>query len=236
MARTDGDDGDPTETADDGLPEIVIRALDGALQLQQGIVVRHVDGIREDRPDAGPREVIEELERQFLKTVTIAGAAVGGAAAVPGVGTTAAVALGAAEIVGFLEASTLFTLAVAHVHGIDVEDIERRRALVLSVLLGAAGVEAAGQSLKRLPGPWGKVIAGRLPMPSVKNLNRSLLRRFLLRFGTRQGAFAFGRLAPFGIGAVIGGSGNRVLGHKAIRGAKEAFGPPPHAFADELQL
>lgn len=226
-AGTSGHGGPPSEEA---LPQALAQALDRALSIQQRIVVRQVETIRRDRPFATPAEVIEALERRFLRAVVMAGAAVGGTAAIPGVGTATAVALGAGEVVGFLEAATVFTLAVAQVHGISVEDVERRRALVLSVLLGLAGRQLPVPAGQPSSGSWGRTIAGSLPAASLRQLNRSLLRRFILRFGTRQGAFAVGRLAPFGIGAVIGGSGNRVLGHRVVHGAREAFGPPPASF------
>lgn len=218
------------DAIDDGLPDVVVRALDGALTVQQKAVVRHVEGIRREHPDFTPRQVIEELQELFLNSVTIAGAAVGGTAAVPGLGTVAALALGAGEVVGFLDAVALFTLAVAHVHGIDVEDVERRRALVLTVLMGESGREAVGKAAQRLPGPIGGIVAGKLSTPTLRELNSGLLRGFLRRFLIRRGALVFGRLAPFGVGAVIGGTGNRMLARNVIRGAKETFGPPPAAF------
>lgn len=39
----------------------------------------------------------------------------------------------------FLEATALFVLAVAEVHGIHVAEVERRQTLVLAVLLGDHG-------------------------------------------------------------------------------------------------
>ena len=231
MAKVEKEQVEVVEDVEEELPEIVVRALDTSLAIQHKLVVRHVQGVREEHPDASPREVIEHLESQFLKAVTFAGAAVGGAAAVPGVGTVAAVALGAGEVVGFLEAATLFTLAVAHVHGIDVEDVERRRALVLTVILGESGRDAVGKVAHRLPGPIGGIVGGKLSTPSVRELNSGLVRSFARRFAIRQGALAFGRLVPFGIGAFIGGSGNRLLGRNVIRGAKETFGAPPKTFA-----
>lgn len=235
MARNDRHELALDNDPDPELPEVVVRALDASLGIQQKLVVRHVAGIRRDRPDAAPREIIEDLQDLFLKSVTISGAAVGGAAAVPGVGTVAALALGVGEVIGFLEAATLFTLAVGHVHGIDVEDVDRRRTLVLTVLLGQSGREAVGKAAQRLPGPLGGIVAGKMSTPTLRELNRGLVRTFLRRYAIRQGSLAFGRLVPFGVGAVIGGSGNRLLGRNVIRGAKETFGPPPVNFADEVQ-
>lgn len=236
MARDD----DPAQTlADDDddveLPEIVMRGLDASLGIQQRLVIRHVDKIRREHPEHGPREVVEDLQDTFLNTVTLTGAAVGGSAVIPGVGTVAALAMGVGEVLGFLEAATLFTLAVAHVHGIDVEDVERRRTLVLTVLTGQSGRDAVGKAAARLPGPLGGIVAGKLSTGTLKELNRGLLKSFLRRFAIRQGALVFGRLVPFGIGAVIGGSGNRLLGRNVVRGAKEIFGPPPVKFVDEVK-
>lgn len=231
MAKVEREQVEVVDDVDEELPDIVVKALDASLAIQHKLVVRHVQGVREEHPAASPREVVEQLEEQFLKAVTFAGAAVGGTAAVPGVGTIAALALGAGEVLGFLEAATLFTLAVAHVHGIDVEDVERRRALVLTVILGQSGRDAVGKVAQRLPGPLGSIVGGRLSTPTVRELNSGLLRTFVRRFAIRQGALAFGRLVPFGIGAVIGGSGNRMLGRNVIRGAKETFGSPPPTFA-----
>ena len=70
------------------------------------------------------------------------GAAVGSAAAFPGIGTLVAMSAVAGETVVFLEATAVFVLAVAEVHGIPAEHRERRRALVLAVLVGDDGKHA----------------------------------------------------------------------------------------------
>ena len=64
------------------------------------------------------------------------GGAVGATAAAPAVGTGVALALTASDIATFFGASAAFALAVASVHGIEVEDADRRRALLLTTILG----------------------------------------------------------------------------------------------------
>ncbi len=61
----------------------------------------------------------------------------------------------------------------------------------------------------------------------------ALGRWFVTRYGTKQGILVIGRVAPFGIGAVIGGGGNLVVGRSVIAGMSRAFGPPPAAFGTE---
>ena len=44
-----------------------------------------------------------------------------------------------------------------------------------------------------------------------------------------------GRALPFGIGAVVGGVGNRLMGRAVITNAREAFGPIPDTIPGELR-
>ncbi len=71
-----------------------------------------------------------------MAAVTASGAAVGSTAVLPGLGTLAALSAAAGETAVFLEATAFFALAVAGVYGVSTEDRERRRALVLAVLVG----------------------------------------------------------------------------------------------------
>jgi hypothetical protein len=62
-----------------------------------------------------------------------------------------------------------------------------------------------------------------------------MLTRRLMRFGfMRGGALALGRLVPFGVGAVIGYQGTRVIAKNVVEGVQEAFGPAPARFAGAL--
>lgn len=51
----------------------------------------------------------------------------------------------------------------------------------------------------------------------------------------RQGTALFGRALPFGIGAVVGGAGNLMMGRAVVANAKEAFGPMPDTIPGELK-
>ena len=59
----------------------------------------------------------------------------------PGVGWGVSLALSGVETAGFLEASALFAQSVTEVHGIAVSDPDRARALVMAMMLGAAGTD-----------------------------------------------------------------------------------------------
>ena len=204
-------------------------ALDKALAVQRPLVLGYLDRVRRWHPEYTPAEVVTQLERRYLTAVIGIGGASGAAAAVPGVGTTAALASGTAEIAGFVSASAMFVLALAELHGLPVSDPEIRRALVVSVLVGEGGA-AALESAARGEPHWAKVIARSTPRDRITGINSHLSRLMLHRFGARQGALFVGRALPLGIGVAIGAGGNAALARTAISVARKAFGPPPAQF------
>lgn len=214
------------------LPKSLHRALERAIAMQQAPVAGYVARLRRARPDATPAEIIAVLEKQYLTAVTGSGAAVGGAAAAPGIGTVAALALSGGETVVFLEATTLFALGVAEVHGIRIHEVERRRTLVLSVVLGDQGAMLVEKATGRTGRHWGDLLPDMIPMSSIAAINTTLGRWFLRRYGRKLGVLALGKVAPFGIGAAIGAAGNRAFGRTVVNTSQRVFGPPPARFAD----
>lgn len=209
-------------------------ALDKSLSIQHQVVAQFVDRLGKRRPDATPADVIHALEGQYLTAVTGTGAAIGASAAAPGVGTSVALALSAGEAVTFFETSVFFCLAVGHVHGVRVDDLERRRTLLLAVMLGDSAISFVEKAAGRTGRHWGKMITKQIPNTRIASLNKILGRWFITKYGTKQGILVLGRIVPFEIGAVIGGAGNALLGRSVIVGARRAFGPPPDKFAINL--
>lgn len=212
------------------VPALLQRALEKAIALAQSPVAGYVDRLRRARPLASPAEIITVLEKQYLATVTGTGAAVGGAAVAPGIGTVAALALTGGETALFLETTALFALAVAEVHGIRVEEVERRRTLVLAVALGDSGAMLVEKMAGRGGQQWGALLPEAIPMSSITAINKTLGRWFFTRFGRKQGVLALGRIAPFGIGVAIGAVGNRAVGRVVVDTSRRVFGPPPARF------
>ncbi|HJQ44501.1 MAG TPA: hypothetical protein VJ831_15535 [Jatrophihabitantaceae bacterium] len=204
-------------------------ALDKALRIQRPVVLAYLARVREKQPHATPAQVIEQLERRYRAAVIGIGGASGAAAAVPGVGTATTIATGAAEIAAFVSATAMYVLAVAEIHGLPVSDPELRRALVLAVLVGegaSAAIEGAAGSSPH----WAQVIGRSTSREKIAGINGRLSRLLLTRFGARQGALAFGRALPLGVGAGIGAAGNAALARIAIKSARKAFGPAPATF------
>ena len=229
--------GGPSSEASTLTGERLDAILDRIMSVHRPAVLAHLRGIRARHPEASPETVQRILERRYLATVTTSGAGVGVAAAVPAIGTGAALALSGAETVLFLESTALFAQSVAELHGIPVDDPDRGRALVLAMVVGGPAQELlgqfAGQATGRGPAKqefWGTMIAKNLPRTAVLQFMDRIRKVYLPRMLASATGGIVGRVLPFGIGAVIGGTANQLLGRRVVRTARTAFGPAPVVF------
>ena len=215
VARQDQND----DLDDQKARNIVERALNRVVRMNSGVAQAHIAKFGAGKTGKALRK---RLERQFRLAMTGSGAAVGAVAAVPGVGTAASVALAGGEVVATLEATMLYVLASAEAHGVEIEDVDRRRALLMAIMLGNSGRQVVQTLTGEEGGNWGKTLA-MLPKASIGSLNAQLRNRFLRRFGVQEGVTALGRLAPFGIGAVVGGIAGAASSGSVIKATREAF-------------
>jgi hypothetical protein len=215
--------------------------FDRLLSVQRPVVLAHLRSIRASRPGADPASVQRVLERRYLAAVTTGGALVGASAALPVVGIGTSLALSAVETGGFLEASALYAQSVTELHGIAIDDPDRARTLVMTLIIGSAGADLVRQLAGEVSGTaptrsafWGELVTKNLPKAAVNRIADQLKKTFIRKFGVSQGASVLGRAIPFGIGALVGGTGNHLLGRQIVRGAREAFGAAPLTFPDNL--
>ncbi|MFS0704297.1 hypothetical protein AB6N23_07215 [Cellulomonas sp. 179-A 9B4 NHS] len=218
------------------MPQVLQSALDKAVTIPSATIHAHVESLRRRNPEASPARIVELLEKEYLLVVAGAGGAVGAAAAAPVVGTGVATALTVSDVATFFGASAAFSLAVASVHGIEVEDTERRKALLLASVLGEDGAKAVGSSVGELSTlRMGRLLLTRMPRSSVKKVNSTLMRKMMQKQAAKFAGLALGRLAPYGIGAAIGVAGGRAMGRTVVDGARLAFGPPPERFPQVVE-
>lgn len=233
---------DPIEPAVPHPNPVLVRALDKVLGVQRPIVLAHIRSIRLRNPHATPAQLIKILERRYLLAVTGGGAAVGASAVIPVVSTPVALTLAGVETVGFLESTGLFAQSVAEVHGIPVEDPDRARILIMTLMLGKEAGDLLGQFTRQVTGRggsrsvfWGEIVTSALPRGSVGFVLDRLQAAFLRKFAKFGAGSIVGKALPFGIGAAVGGTGNLLLGRKVVTSSQHAFGPAPYAFPDTLE-
>ena len=222
-------------------PRAVDSTLDRFLGIQRPAVLAHLRSLRRRHPEATAAELAVILERRYLAAVTTGGAAVGATAVIPAIGTGITLALSGLETAGFLEATALYAQSLSELHGIAVDDPARARALVLTMMLGREGSDLVRQLAGQVTGAgvtrtayWGELVTTTLPSMVVGPLVDRLRNAFIRQFAVRGGASMLARAIPFGIGAVIGGTGNNILGRRVVANSRLAFGPAPFVIPEAL--
>jgi hypothetical protein len=215
--------------------------LDRFLAIQRPVVLAHLRSIRRRHPEAGPAQLAAILERRYLAAVTTGGAAVGVTAVIPAIGTGVTLDLSGLETAGFLEATALYAQSLSELHGIAVDDPERARALVLTMMLGREGSDLVRQLAGQAAGGgatrsayWGELVTTSIPSMLVGPLVDKLKSTFIRQFAVRGGTNLIGRAIPFGIGAVIGGAGNNIVGRRVVQNSRLAFGSAPAQYPASL--
>jgi hypothetical protein len=202
-------------------------ALDKGIEVQQPTVEKYIARAKQRNPTANPSEVIASLERQYLSAVIALGGAAGASAAAPAVGTGVGLIVNITEVGAFIEASALFCMGVSEIHGVEIHDLERRRTLLMGVLMGNSGSRIVEKAAGRTGTHWAKSVVKAVPMARINAVNKVLGPRFITKYGTKQGVLVLGRDLPLGFGALIGAGGNAALGRMTVSGARHAFGPAP---------
>ncbi|MDX5568192.1 hypothetical protein PYK79_39600 [Streptomyces sp. ID05-04B] len=102
----------------------------------------------------------------------------------------------------------------------------------MGIMLGGSGSTTITKVAERTGQHWGRQVVAKVPVETLRQINKVLGRNFVTKYGTKQGIIVLGRVAPFGIGAVIGGGANAAMATLAVRAGRRAFGPPPTSWDD----
>ncbi|WP_394215999.1 hypothetical protein [Brachybacterium vulturis] len=216
-----------SELTEDGefieqLDERWLSVLDAALRVQAPLARSYVVKLREKHPEATDRQLLEHVTQRFVGLATATGAGIGGVAALPGLGTVAALGLTIGEGVSFAEACAFLTLAAADIHGVDMAAPSTRRLVLMGVLSGERGAEIIAKAMGRRGLQWNIVLGGRagfLPGLLSTQISRYVRRRVM----ARAGGLWLARLLPFGLGAVLGGLGAHAVARSVVEAMLEIF-------------
>src|SRR3954453_1655977 len=206
--------------------KLVSQALTKALTFQSPVARSNFERLRRVHPDETPTELAQRVTKYYLSTVTMSGGAMGAAGAIPGGGVPSA----AFDVAAFTEASVLYALTLAEIHGIHPEDLERRRLLVQTVLIGDSAITALNKGADKTVPYWGKQIVNAIPMSAVKKANKVLGPRFVTKYGTKQGVLVLSKQIPLRLGIGVGAVSSRLIGRTIVRTARNVFGPAPQFF------
>lgn len=201
--------------------------LDAAIDVPSGAVERYVLRLVRKHPDEKPRQLIDRISKNYLRGVSSLSAGVGAGAAYPGIGTAAATGLSVAEVGAFLTQTAWYVLVVSRIHGVSIADKERRRTLVFSALLGEEGAQIVSAQLGLATVTWAKAQLTNMTGQTMAAVNKYLAKYAARKISKKFGKNLIGKLVPFGIGAVVGWMGGRVMGRTVVEGVRAALGEPP---------
>lgn len=173
---------------------------------------------------------VDAISRRYVRELAAIGAAAGGTAAVPGVGTATAFGAVAIEVGAFAYRATEMILAIGAAHGHLDAEVEERRSWVLAILTHGdnAAAELAGLASVGVGGGGG---AAGMTLESartasagwIQQANSYLGRKFIARLGARRGVAVVGKVLPFGIGAAFGAGTNYAVARRLARHADRFF-------------
>lgn len=198
---------------------MIDKALDAASE--------KVHELLEDKKDMNPAKLERKLRRAFKRKQVAEGTAVGITAALPGPGTIAAAGLSAGQYGLYLTHAARYVLGVAALHGFNIDDDERRRALFLTVLAGEEGMDILNEGLSVSSVLWAKNALTSSSRASLSSLSGRLAKR-LTKSGARAATrTTLGRMMPLGVGAVLGWHSGKRLAGDVIDATKEIFPGKP---------
>ncbi|XAS68590.1 hypothetical protein V3C33_04595 [Micrococcaceae bacterium Sec5.7] len=148
---------------DEKKPSPASELIDTAISFASRLSKARGDQLHRKNPDASVEKLVTILDRDFVNLMTGQGVATGITAAVPGVGTAVALAVSGGEAVATMNWTALYVLALAEVHGVTITDIERKRTLLLSVLLGGSAQGATAKVAGRTGKFWSTKIVQKVP-------------------------------------------------------------------------
>lgn len=201
------------------LGEVVTSAIDKVVERRWDharVVAASTSGTTDQR--------VRQLGARFAREMAAVGAAAGGTAALPAVGTATVVGTSLAELGWFTTRAADLILSVAAVHGHTEATVEQRRGWVLAVLAFGDAASASFTAAAREVGKGlGKKTAVGLQTELLHAVNRAVTRTIVARYGLRRGVVVLGHALPFGIGAVFGGTANWGFARSVAKHADRFF-------------
>ena len=188
------------------LAVVTRNALDTVVRTRALAIAADVDVFRLQHADAEPTTLERALIRERARKGGAAGLASGLPSVVIGPGTVLeiAAAIGDAAAVTYAEVSLI--LAIAHLRGRDLADVDARRLDVLLTLgLHADVVKIKDGQLRSGARQVDPAALDDLPDDLVGAINRELADRVIMKFARRRAAMLAGRLMPLGIGVAVAG-------------------------------
>jgi putative intracellular protease/amidase len=209
----------------------VLPSVDRLVESRYDAAAALVARLRAEHPDVTDDQLVERIVRRFSRELGVVAAMSGGAAAVPGAETAAAVLTAGADVAYSVSRLGEMVLAIGIAYGHDAASFEERKAWVLAVLSMSRGAVAGLDGLAAKIGAEGGAAAlASLTGAQLESINSKLAAKVVAKLSTDAAVSRLGRVLPFGIGAGVGAAGSIAIARSVARQARRFFRPnDPHA-------
>ncbi len=204
----------------------LLSPIDLALLTRHDAAREQAQSLRQEFPWLEAGDLTRRHGRRLTTRAGVTGAATGGLAAVPAVGTAAAAVAVTADLGLTLASAAELVMVTAELHGFRGQSLEERRTWVLAVLWLAFEDPPSSGPNSEVIRPGGAAATAGLSDSARAAVNRLVAERLIARLGLRTGVLRLGRLLPMGLGAAVGGVGNTTFMRAVARSAEEFFASP----------
>lgn len=198
------------------------KAIMTATESQEEAGIEYIARLRRVHPEKTPLEIAGIVKSNYIKNVTISGAAAGSTAVLP---TGVSIGASLVDLGNFIRASAKYVLTMAELTGLHTEDLERKNTLVLICLFGDKASKAAiGTLIPKGAGRLGNLVVKKIPRNLIKEINKALWPRFITIAG-KSGTVVLTKHIPLFIGTVLGGAANTVFARSMIKASSKVLDP-----------
>ena len=192
--------------------------LDAILSLPERHIERTVTRLLDKHRGISTPALMDLVTRRYVRVSQTASAGVGAGAAVPGSGLAIGTALTGLELSVFAANTALYVLTMARLSGIPTENLEARKTLVLSAILGDEAsklvCDQAGVGIWN----WARIQVANNATATLSSANKALAQFAGKKISKKLSGHLVGRFIPLGIGGALGFLSGRKLALDTVRG------------------
>lgn len=186
-----------------------------------------IEELKRSNPKKSKSELADLYGNRIRKKYTSVGVVSALPSAIPGVGTAAQVAIEVTTVSGDLAlmlrwmAATCYGIGLIYEKNIESE-FNQEFVRILGLWCGTIQVTKVATTklaTKVAAAQFNKNVSGKM----LQKINQQVSRTILTKYGTKRGGIALGKLIPFGVGALVGGSFNYFTMNKFKNSAIEYF-------------
>ena len=197
--------------ADQGALQKMVMWLVETVQPDREAIARQVDDLKAAYPSLDRDRLADRFANRICWLYAAEGAATALPGVIPGLGTAAQIGVEGAAIASdlgyMLRCMAGMVMGIGHIYERDTSaPFNQQFVRVLGLWCGVLSL--AKESIARVSSKVAATAFKKVPGEIFTRINRRVGTTIVTKYGTKRGGIAVGRLVPFGVGALVGGSFN----------------------------